>query len=104
MAVSLSDPAVTAMDQKLAALIPHDLSPMLDGFALGVVDRRRARVSFATNSPSLIVRDDVLVLTRHGFTSYLAAFVDRPVRDAGDRQGLAFVGVGSSGIGLGQFG
>ena len=59
--VAFPDTAVPAVDEQLAALIPSDLSRGIDGLMLGLVYRTGALTAGPTDSPSTIVRNDMLI-------------------------------------------
>jgi hypothetical protein len=60
------------VDQKFAALVLRDASCSIDRVTLSVMDRCRTTVAGAANSPTPRVRDDMLVLSGHNSTSFLA--------------------------------
>ena len=63
--VAFPDTAVPAVDEQLAALIPSDLSRGIDGLMLGLVYRTGALTAGPPDSPSAIVRNDMLITFCH---------------------------------------
>ena len=44
------------MDEKLGALVTGDLTPGVDGLALGAMDRASPLITFAAHGPAVFVR------------------------------------------------
>jgi hypothetical protein len=63
VAVAITDATVTAVNQKLAALILAKLASALDRGALRIVNGRRPLAVFGLYSPFSLMGDDVLVAT-----------------------------------------
>ena len=59
--VAFPDTAVPAVDEQFAALISSDLARGLDGLVLGLMYRTGALTAGPADSPSAIVRNDMLI-------------------------------------------
>lgn len=64
MAVPLADAAVTPVDKQLGILVPSDFSSPIDGFLMGLMDRRRPLAVLRLDRPSIRVGNNVLVSVR----------------------------------------
>ena len=73
MAVPLADAAVTPVDKQLGILVPSDFSSPIDGFLLGLMDRRRPLAALRLDRPPIRVGNNVLVSVRHVICSFLVA-------------------------------
>lgn len=63
VAVFVTDGPLLLMNDELAILIPGDFPPDLYSLPLCWHNARCTSVSFATNSPSVLMRNNVLILS-----------------------------------------
>lgn len=65
VAVALADPAVAAMHEQFALLVPRDASGLRDGLRLRGMNRGRSAVAGALDCPPASARHNVLILAGH---------------------------------------
>lgn len=75
--IALADTTVSAVNEELAALVPGDAAPGIDSLPLGLVDRTRPAAPGPSDSPTLFVWDDVLIVPGHRNLLMCINFSDR---------------------------
>ena len=81
MAVPLADAAVTPVDKQLGILVPSGFSSPIDGFLLGLMDRRRPLAALRLDRPPIRVGNNVLVSVRDETSTILVFNDDRMLED-----------------------
>ncbi len=68
--IPFPDLAVLTMDEQLGFLIAGDVPSHFDRLPLRRVDRRDPLISFASDSPAVLMRNNMLILFRYFYASW----------------------------------